>query len=208
MIWGHGVVVCLGGPDGVGKSTLAASLQHAPGFSASCVFHSRPRVLPQRRGQPDEPQGGPHSRAAYGVVKSAAKLVCLLTDFIVGSWLRVAPVRRRGGLVVIERGWFDLLVDPGRYLLTVPAWLLKALSFFVPGPDLHIVLEAPADLVRARKQELTIDEIERQCAKWRALRHVMGPVVFIDATLATTEVKRKADKAISEVRTRRHGSLT
>ena len=75
---------------------------------------------------------------------SVAKLVVILFDFWLshlGPWRTVV---RGGGVVVVERGWYDQAVDPRRYRLSPrvkPVALL--LRRFVPRPT---VWSSPAGL--------------------------------------------------------------
>lgn len=67
----------------------------------------------------------------------------------------------------MERGWFDIAVDPRRYHLSVPPMLVELLGHLLPSPDLVIVLEADPQILRRRKAELPLAELSRQIARWR-----------------------------------------
>jgi len=88
-------------------------------------------------------------------------------DFLVGGWTRLWPARVRTSLVLVERGWWDLAVDPRRYRLQVPASIIRALGSLLPRPDIALILEAPVGVMRDRKPELDEDEILRQSLAWR-----------------------------------------
>ena len=108
----------------------------------------------------------PHARAPHGRIKATLRLLHYFLDFRLGQWTVYRPLLRRGGVVIVERGWQDLLVDPRRYLMPYrrPAALLGRL---LPRPDVIAILTAPVAELHARKQELTYSEIERQLAVWR-----------------------------------------
>jgi hypothetical protein len=126
-------------------------------------------------------------------VLSAALLLYYWLDFLVGSWLRIWPVRLRTGLVVMERGWWDLLVDPRRYRLSGMPRLTRLLGTLLPQPDLVLLLDAPHDTFVARKRELAGEEIERQTRAWRELP---ATVTVIDASLDAADVSAAAREEV------------
>jgi hypothetical protein len=90
--------------------------------------------------------------------------------------------------VVTERGWWDLAVDPRRYRLDVPPLLVRALGVALPHPDVAFVLEAPAEVVRGRKAELPVEELDRQRLAWRRSLPGNVPTVSLDASLPEQEL--------------------
>ena len=180
-----GVIVEVVGPDGSGKSTLAGALPDACYrlFRRSAHFHWRPHLLPApgRVVGRDSDSTAPHARPPRSRPLSVVFLMYYWLDFVVGGWFRYRALKSRSALVVIERGWGDIAVDPRRYRLDVSTGLVKALGKLVPGPDLTIFLEAPAAVTLARKQELTEAEIELQNGRWRQFLEERPNVEFIDA---------------------------
>jgi thymidylate kinase len=53
-------------------------------------------------------------------------------------------------------------VDPKRYRYSGPMRLLEMIWRVAPKPDLVIVLDAPPEVVHARKMETTLEETRRQ----------------------------------------------
>ena len=94
--------------------------------------------------------------------------------------------------MIIERGWWDVLVDPRRYRMRVPEWLVGALGRLLPRPDLTFVLETPAVVSLARKQEIPAPEFERQMTRWRRMAAVRQDYQVLDGTLPLDEVHRTA----------------
>ena len=186
----HGGVVAVVGPDGVGKTTVAAALsQSLTGLPV--VLMRQPSVLPHRT-RHSGPVTEPHSQSPDGPLLSLAKTLYLYVDFALGWLFRVRPITRRGGWVIAERGWWDYVVDPRRYRLhPSTARVARWLGRMLPRSDLVLVLEAPAETILARKSELTASEISRQIDVWRQLP-LRERRVYIDASRPTDEVVGRA----------------
>jgi hypothetical protein len=196
-----GLIVLVTGPDGAGKTTLTSRLPDLldGAFKRFSTSHWRPGILPRPGalvGRESSDPSHPHGRRAFGVVTSSALLAYYWLDFLIGHWLRDWPIRVRSGLVIRERGWWDLAVDPLRYRLNVPTALVRALGSVLKHPDLVLVLEGSAGRLAARKRELPAGEIARQIAAWgRVLpRHV--PRVVVDADRPAREVAARSREAI------------
>jgi thymidylate kinase len=179
-------VLVVAGPDGVGKSTLCDAL--ITRLSAPVLhIHHRFCVLPQRDGQDHRERRLP----PYPRWLSELKVVYLFCDQLLGWALRARPTIRRGAWVLIERGWWDLVVDPGRYRLHSRSRLARALSRYAPRPDLVIVLEGSPALLRDRKQELSMVELGRQVEAWRAVIPVGVRRLHIDTSLPAGDVEER-----------------
>ena len=169
-----GLVVLLVGPDGAGKSSVANALADACGqlFRRSLRVHFRPGVLPRPSALARRPDAldsnRPHSRAPHGQLLSLALLTYHWLDALLGYAVRVAPVRARTGLVVVERGFADIAVDPTRYRLQVSPALVRGLARLLPRPDVTMILDAEPEAITARKAELEQVEVRRQLDAWRA----------------------------------------
>ena len=123
----RGLVVLVAGPDGAGKSSVARRIVDELAGEVTRVVHThwRPGLLPHPRALLGAHGAGdaarPHARPPHGAVLSLGLLGYYWLDFLLGGWLRQRPIRRRGGLVVVERGWWDVGIDGRRYRLSVPA---------------------------------------------------------------------------------------
>lgn len=203
-----GFVLVIAGPDGTGKSSLADGLSKELGkvFRRILRIHWRPMVLMapstihRRRATT---QDNPHAKPLHGSVFSYLLLIYIWTDFLLGWVLRLFPAKVRSGLVIIERGWDDIVVDPARYRLRVSPSVVRFLGWLLPRADAQIVLEGPPELLILRKDELSVAELQRQMDEWRHLqdsRNYYQDVRENEATVrrAVTEIilQRMESKAL------------
>ena len=202
---GNGLFVVLVGPDGSGKSSLAAGLVELATREGRLIrhMHWRPGILPQAGtvvgSTPGDPSR-PHARQPHGPLVSLLRLAYYWIDFILGLRLRVLPIRARGGLVVMERGWWDFAVDPFRYRLEVSPRLVHWLARGLPSPDLVIFLEAAPGVLTGRKRELPAGEVARQLRLWRQIRFPRETRrVVLDASRSLESLVKKAAGLITEM---------
>lgn len=184
-----GVFVVFLGPDGCGKSTVIERVQGslAPAFRGTFTFHLRPR-LGQRPGRASQEVLAPHRLPPRGLFSSSLKLAYFLFDFGVGYWAIVWPKLVRSTLVISDRYYHDLLVDPLRFRFGLPTRAARMVAGLVPSPDVWIILDAPAEVLQARKQEVSYDEAVRQRQGYLELAASLKNAVVVDATKSIDQV--------------------
>ncbi len=178
----------IAGPDSTGKSTLSSALPEAA-FGGRAVLHVHHRfgILP-RRDSSHVDINRPQEQRPYPPWLSWAKSAYLFFDYQLGWRLRVRPFVRRGGWVIMERGWWDMAIDQRRYRLRASGWLLGAAGRLLPRPDLVIILTAPVRTLLSRKAELSPAEFARQLDAWRTVLPHNVNRVFIDGTRSPADV--------------------
>lgn len=216
------LTVALVGADGAGKSTVSASLRTAAlpapvktiymgvNLEASSLMLPTTRLLlaakRARGGRPDlvasrlstSPAGGESSRPADW--RRSARDSARLTVWMGEEWLRqlVATVySARGYIVIFDRHFFadyyhtDIAAQGVRRGLVarVHGWMLQHVY---PKPGLVICLDAPADVLYARKPEASPEWLEQRRQQYLGMRDVVPSFVVIDAT-------RPLDAVCSEV---------
>ena len=170
------------GPDGVGKTTLLDAVRQslAPVFNGNTDARTFAPALLSRC--PQAPSGRPHEKAARSVPESVAKALYWLLYYSLGYHLTVRPALARSTLVLNHRYLIDALADPKRYRYGGPLWILHLVWRLSVKPDLVILLDAPAEVVQARKREVPFEETARQREVYQSLVGGMSNGTIIDAT--------------------------
>jgi thymidylate kinase len=188
------LLACLG-PQGIGKGEVIAALKARPlaPFGGIHTMELRPRIFRPRT--QDLPVGTRKQRPR-GRAGTIAKLVMFALDYWLGFWTRIRPRLARGMLVVSNRYFDDVLVDPLRYRMARAFAFARALLPWVPRPDLWLVLDAPAGVISARSKALSEAESARQRGEYRRLLRGYENVVVLDARQPLDEVIAAAERAI------------
>ncbi len=190
-----GLHVVFLGPDGVGKSTVidAVGREIDPAFLRSGYQTFAPSILPQSM-QPKKSL--PHELPPRSLPASLLKALWWLVCYTVGYLFSVQTVRGRAGIVLCHRYLLDAIVDPKRYRYSGPIGLLKTIRIVTPKPDLVFLLDAPAEVIQRRKQEVPIEETARQREAYRALLVGQNNAHIIDASQPLAKVVSDVDDAI------------
>lgn len=175
----RGINIALLAPDGAGKSALAGALTGALHFPARCFYMGL-------EGGPFA-GGGPSRFPGWGFVRRVA--------FLWRNYLRARYHQARRRVVIFDRYPYEALlpapVDATR-LQRVRRWLL---GHTLPAPDVVVVLDAPGEVLHARKAEHTPEHLERERRAYRELAQRMRRVIVLNAVRSADEVKRDAIEA-------------
>ncbi len=191
------MMVVLLGPDGIGKGSVSAALGKCAGrgLPPGAYFHLRP-ALWKSKPRSDAPVTDPHGRPPRKRFLSIMKIFYFLFAYNAGHFRNVRPQRAGNGLVVFDRYYHDILVDPLRYRYGGPMWLARWIGKLIPKPDLWILLDAPTEVLQARKQEVSFEEAARQRGAYLRLVQSMRNSVVVDASQPLDKVVTDVNSAI------------
>ena len=209
--------IALIGPDGAGKTTIGRRLEHELPLPVKYVYMgintaASNHMLPTTRlvwavkrafgahrdqGGPRDPTAKPRrakglARRVAATVKSALSLCNRLAEECyrqIVTWYYT----RRHNIVVFDRHYF-----PDYYAYDIAAnrdkksLAQRIHGFFLariyPKPDLMILLDAPAEVLWARKGEGTLALLEQRRMDYLRVGEVVKHFVVVDASRPETEV--------------------
>lgn len=205
--------VALIGPDGAGKSSIAREVARRLGSPARYVYmgvnlEESTLTLPTTRlalAIKRARGGGPRMTADWSGVKPGLsgrkRLVreayagVRLLGWLAEEWYRAAVAafyQWRGKLVVFDRHFlFDYYAShvrrhPGQLLAArVHGTLLRR---FYPRPDMVVCLDAPAEILHARKREQSVETLDQRRREYLSLSGLAPEFVVVDATRPLEDV--------------------
>ncbi len=187
-----GVCLAVIGSEGAGKSTLVEKLQTMlqPCFRYH-PLHFRPGGFNQvTTGAITDT----HGRAPRNKALSWLRVAYYFADNWMAWWMVVLPARIRSHLVIFDRSFDDLLVDPRRYQLKGTNRLVRLLRRCLPGADRTFVLVARAEVLLSRKPGLPVEELAKQ---QEVLRGLVGKrYTLVDAEESAEAVVRKVWRVV------------
>ena len=183
------------GTDGSGKSTLLRNIaEHPPKWCTGVVVRHLIPILLRRN---SEPTTEPHAQPPRGLAMSLVKITYWLIAYTFGYWLSVRPELSRGRLILFDRYLLDAIVDPRRYRYGGPNFLPRLLWRIVPKPSAVILLDAPIEVLRSRKQEVSLEEMARQREAYRVLVGKESCGLIVDASGTAEEVLESVQEQLA-----------
>lgn len=198
-----GFSVAILAPDGGGKSTIIKGVSEtvSGAFHGIDIRYIRPRFLRNigsynlvNPTQESSSNPNPHDKPLNSPIKSYIRYFFYNLDYQLGTLFDINIKKIKKKLVIFDRYYYDYFVDLKRFQYNIPKWIPKVFEWSIPKPNIIFVLDAPAEVLYERKQELPIVELKRQLEEYRNLEKVLKNVVIIDAT-------KNIDSVVQEITT-------
>ena len=173
---GQALAFC--GLDGAGKTTILDELNDifVDLLKSKKVFYGywRPFCLPEMRvllgkkvvkdpTQKEREKGKTiiePGRKPKGKLTSLVKLFYFWMDYML-AFFKYGQIQSRGGMVLFDRHYIDMIVHPQRFEMNVGRGLMLFLYKFIPKPDFTFFLWCTPDEILLRKQEFSREEISK-----------------------------------------------
>jgi thymidylate kinase len=174
----RGVSLALLAPDGAGKSTLAAGLARAFPLRTRSIYMGLYPSNAKRSFFERLPGGGLPAR-------------------LVRQWTRYLKARyqlARGRFVIFDRYAYDALLKPTRPLSRAKRARRWLLAHALPAPDRTVILDAPGELLYARKGEHDVDALNAQRREYLRVARRIPRSIVVDATRDPNVVRREVTR--------------
>lgn len=184
------------GPDGAGKSSVIDGLMGCLSLEGRTIRmrHLKPRIVARLRSGSDGIVVDPHGKPARGALLSLAKILAWIFE----EWYGTLFHETKTTVLICDRYYHDLLVDPKRYRFGAPYWTAELVGKLMPRPKLWILLDAPPSVLQKRKQEVSPEETARQCNAYRAFIRRQTKHAIIDASQPLDKVIVDVEQAIKK----------
>ena len=197
-----GYVIAFIGPDGVGKTTIINEISKFSNdifLKKTINYYWRPFLFPPLHkllfSNKNKSKFGKEGRRKLNVSKSFfiyhyLKFFYYLFDFIFGK-LKYINSYTRGGLIVFDRYYHDMIIYCERFGFSVSKRFLSFFYYFINKPNITFYLHAPADVLVKRKKELSYKEIQAQHLMYMDICSKNSNIIDISTNQSIEKVKKE-----------------
>lgn len=195
-----GLFIAFEGADGVGKSTIINKtipiLMEEKNFHEYLYFHWKPikKEICYNR-IPSSVAQNPRGKSIRNPIASLAFLFYHYLCYIYGYIFIIKPNLRKNRLVIADRYAYDIFLDPTRFRLKLPKWILKLFIKLTPQPHKTVALVAAPEVIISRKPELSKTEIE-QYQDLLTNHNIIKRLIIQDAEATPDEIVSELIKKI------------
>lgn len=185
-------------PDGAGKSTVISEIEKtcAGSFYGIEKYYFRPHLFKNLGSynvanphDEDTNNPNPHGVKMDNKIKSIIRFFFYQMDFIIGWFFKIQKNLIQKKLVLFDRYYFDYYADMIRYKYSLSSKFAENLTWMIPKPDLTLVLDGTPEIFYERKQELSVEEIEKQLIEFKKIRNHCPNVVYVPADQSIADVR-------------------
>ena len=182
------IIIALSGPDGSGKSSVIESMCKddifTQIFDSIIVRHSRPHYIPAVSSlYLSKSTENKVARSVKEISKAKAILhiAYYSLDFLVDrGFIFCGRFRRKRTALIYDRYVYEYGYQ--QTFARLPDWALKFVFWVAQSCDVKFFLYSDPDIIRARKAELDVEDIEYQTRKYNELDSAARlKTVFVDS---------------------------
>jgi hypothetical protein len=123
--------------------------------------------------------------------------------YLYGYFFILKPQINKKRLIIADRYTYDIYLDPKRFRLNLPKWILRAFVKMLPQPDITVALTASPETIISRKPELSVDEIKQYqttLVKSSIVKHLVvqnaDKTIFRNANYIVTPTDKNTEEGI------------
>ena len=194
-------MICLIGPDGVGKSTVSELLKDyltkSSFFKKVNLYHHRFEYLPALSSFKNQNKTSKlkfDNTRVHSSIRTLIYLVYYTLDYIIG-WAQIFKSKIKDEIIIMDRYFYDFYIQNS--YSKIPNSCKNIFHLFIPKPIVTIFLYANPRIVFKRKKELTLKQhvIQNKRCLY-VLRNLSKNPVFINCTETAESSTKSAFKMI------------
>ena len=187
-------LIAVTGADGSGKSSLIKALAAEPLRNTKMI----PIYSTYNKSNSANDSNSPEEiLPPRPVIISILKLVKAGVQWLFEFTFQYAPQILRGNIVLCDRFYLDeLLLTPQKYRYNAPTRITQFVRNILPHPGLYILLDAPEEVLYARKQDYSVEDLSQFRAVFLEWIKSQPALRVLDASPPLNEVALEAKTVI------------